>query len=81
MGKKIKLEEILDFYCCVPDYDKVAILNAMKDACRKTLELAAENATTKKEMIPIVGVFKTIGEVNKQSIIDTIKQVQQWKRK
>ena len=48
---------------------------AMKEACRQTLELAAENAETEKEMLPECGVLKSVGVVNKQSILDTINQI------
>lgn len=51
-------------------------INAMKEACRQTLELAAENAETEKEMLPECGVLKSVGVVDKQSILDTINQIQ-----
>lgn len=51
-------------------------INAMKEACRQTLELAAENAETEKEMLPECGVLKSVGIVNKQSILNTINQVE-----
>lgn len=49
---------------------------AMKEACRQVLELAAENAETEKEMLPECGVLKSVGVVNKQSILDTINQIE-----
>ena len=52
------------------------ILLAMKEACRQTLELAAENAETEKEILPECGVLKSVGVVDKQSILDTINQVE-----
>ena len=52
------------------------ILEAMKEACQQTLELAAENAETEKEMLPECGVLKSVGVVDKQSILDTINQVE-----
>jgi len=44
------------------------VIDAMKEACKQTLELAAENAIVKKKMIRTY-------IVNKQSILDTINQV------
>lgn len=44
--KEINLEEILDD-CVFIDIDvRANVLSAMKEACRQTLELAAENAIT-----------------------------------
>ena len=51
-------------------------IGAMKEACRQTLELAAENAETEKEILPECGVLKSVGVVDKQSILDTINQIQ-----
>ena len=44
---------------------------AMKEACRQTLELAAENAFVEYEFPKLAND----NGVNKQSILDTIKQV------
>ena len=46
------------------------------DILDQTLELAAENAETEKEMLPECGVLKSVGVVNKQSILDTINQIE-----
>jgi len=70
--RKINLEEILDKIYVKNDntnyYSKQTILFAMEEACRQTLELAAENAIVEKKMIRTY-------IVNKQSILDTINQV------
>ena len=77
--KKIKLEEILKnelipiVFSNSPEMTFNATIRAMKEACKQVLELAAENATA--------GLFETddsLGEiiVNKQSILNTIKQVE-----
>ena len=52
------------------------IISRMKEACRQTLELAAENADTEKEMLPECGVLKSVGVVDKQSILNTINQIE-----
>lgn len=57
-------------------YYQWEILIAIKEACRQVLELAAENAETEKEMLPECGVLKSVGVVNKQSILDTINQIE-----
>ena len=85
MEKQINLEEILNNQF-EPDYDfklhygnttTINILEAMKEAIKQALELAAENATAK---IEIEWSGNTGSEycdeyavVNKQSILDTIK--------
>ena len=78
--RKINLEEVLKIHCNVAEYDKTSIINAMKYACRKTLELAAENAKTVSKKIEYTGVraggYYTIDIVDKKSILDTIKQVE-----
>ena len=87
-GRKINLEEILDSQrMAIPklylqgsvnmgkpigdDYQK--IINAMKEACRQTLELASENFE-----IEYLGGNSDINDfrINKQSILDTINQVE-----
>ena len=52
------------------------IISRMKEAWRQTLELAAENADTEKEMLPECGVLKSVGVVDKQSILNTINQIE-----
>lgn len=72
MEKKIDLQEILlneiEGKGCLTFG---LVLNAMKEAVRQSLELAAENATCKKGVL-----IDTLPIVNKQSILDTIKQVE-----
>lgn len=49
-------------------------MNAMKEACRQVLELAAENADTK--YLPLLNSNESIEVVDKQSILNTINQVE-----
>ena len=75
--RKINLEKLIFDYKLIEKSDDKGVLfhlirYAMKEACHLTLELAAENATA--------DLFETddsLGEiiVNKQSILNTIKQV------
>ena len=66
--RKINLEKILQSKIDTvtlngnPVYHKFQIINAMKEACKQLLELAAENAyiTTKDE---IDGILNTIKQV------------------
>lgn len=76
--RKVNLREILDK--CLDDYDwstgnniGIPINNAMKEACRQTLELASENFE-----IEYLGGNSDINDfrINKQSILDTINQVE-----
>lgn len=68
--RKVNLEEILEKHRQMfiknsvkhPDY----IMDAMKEACRQVLELAAENAEVHEELFI----------VDKQSILNTINQVE-----
>lgn len=84
-GKKLNLEEILKSHSniCCDDWEDVII--AMKEACRQTLELAAENADLiycENECdIPENVVSTGDSEygsyyISKKSITDTINQVQ-----
>lgn len=86
MQKQINLEEILKSYLTVeamrvnnPDYTFNMVLSAMKDACKQTLMLASENGKTKEVEYDYGGVragckyYKS--EFDKQSILDTIKQI------
>ena len=74
--KEINLEEILDNYIGFKiKNEEIKQLNllAMKEACRQTLELAAENSEfysfdTPKEL-------QNIKEINRRSILDTINQI------
>ena len=80
--RKINLKEILvacgelQFSNNYKWYTNESILSAMEEACRQILGLAAENAETEKEMLPECGVLKSVGVVNKQSILDTINQIE-----
>jgi len=86
--RKINLEEILnEEYNLNKDEDgngiyyKWEIIKAMKEACRQTLELAAENAKVSIDRINygcILTEFNksSVCEINKQSIIDTINQIE-----
>ena len=51
-------------------------INAMKEACRQTLELAAENAECEDGAIIDLGFEIIAASVNKQSILDTINQIE-----
>ena len=79
MEKKINLEEIfkehIQPYRMSQDTMTNCCLKAMREAIKQALELAAENAETEKEILPECGVLKSVGVVNKQSILDTINQV------
>lgn len=78
--KKVNLEEILEKYRQMfiensvkhPDY----IMDAMKEACRQTLELAAENATTSDVGFYDGEKWNSYDIVNKQSILDTINLIE-----
>jgi len=100
MDKKINLEEIrsdvftdLNSPLKEKDFDilyeyKDVIILAMKEACRQTLELAAENADLNEDfgggdiynedeikVLDNCGYVNKIITVNKQSILDIIKVV------
>ena len=91
---KINLEEILKRFSHV-DHGAIEdfwftenVIKAMKEACRQTLELAAENADMNEDFgggeIYNITEYKVYNDndrsrlisVNKQSILDTIKQVE-----
>ena len=78
--RKVNLEEAMqqhvDPHCFARKGCYEAVIDAMREACRQVLELAAENAETEKEILPECGVLKSVGVVNKQSILDTINQVE-----
>ena len=90
MEKKINLEEILKkelipaIYANNPDLTFNATIRAMRNACSQILILASENSkieikTVGEELI-ITDIHQednyTRIQVNKQSILDTIKQVE-----
>lgn len=66
--KKINLEEIAKRH--IEDYnllvDKQEIVNAMKEACKQALELAAENAE----------IVHRTDYIDNDSIINTINQIE-----
>lgn len=70
-----KQKMLHDLDCPFCKYEE-EVLEAMKEACRQVLELATENARTKTSGTHDGGfdVYETI--VNRQSILDTIKQVE-----
>lgn len=75
--KKINLEEILNSHCEISSilftpHDIEVIKICMKEACRQTLELAAENA---EAWCYAEGNEPEYG-VDKQSIINTINQIE-----
>jgi hypothetical protein len=79
--RKINLEEILDKVRCIdgnPDngqlYDDDLAKAAMLEFGKQLLELAAENAKTKEYISQVFAPTRII--VNKQSILDTIKQIE-----
>ena len=71
--KKINLLEILKKHSniCIDDYEDVK--NAMKEACKQSLELAAENASCNHDFD---GAHGCEYSVDKQSILDTINQIE-----
>ena len=85
MGKQINLEEILNNQF-EPDYDfklhygnttTINILEAMKEAIKQALELAAENAKVKENFTVDDKAF-VLNEyvINKQSILNTINEIE-----
>lgn len=69
--KTVNLEEIINTLPSFCIGYKNSIKDAMKEACRQTLELAAENAkhlwdNNENELF----------DIDKQSILDTINQIQ-----
>jgi len=72
MSKTINLQEILDDTCTFKNHHGKLILTeeevllAMKEACKQTLELAAENSEVKYDY------GYTVAE---QSILETINQI------
>jgi len=74
--RKINLEEILVnmFKQGEAFYNEKDIKLAMKEACRQTLELAAENTYATVVRDDFDGTYDAI--INKQSILDTINQIE-----
>lgn len=82
--KTVDLEEILEkndvtmysrFHDYETHYDNV--LNAMKEACKQTLELAAENADIHIPEGAYYDIYVNpdMIEIDNQSILDTLNQV------
>lgn len=84
--QKVNLEEILNKHLASRttlevDYDDyIFIKRAMKEACRQTLELAAENATIIENPQSYCGntgsEYPPDQIVSEESILETIKQVE-----
>ena len=77
MLEKINLEEILKQHSNICIDDRENVVEAMKEACKQILELAAENAD--------FGICQNDGDcpciqeshfIDKQSILDTINQIE-----
>lgn len=79
--KIINLEEILDLHLSLSSQtvpQKQFYISAMRDACKQTLELAAENA---QAGVYYDGEDDTYnGKIYKQSILNTINQIKLWKK-
>lgn len=85
--KEINLEEILvkqltETQCLIP-YNSIFI-NAMKEACKQTLELAIDNAKiiiTENDLIEDGSCYSTYDDgvitarIDRKSILDTINQI------
>ena len=82
MTKKINLKKILSKYPTFTNeggYGEYYVIEAMKEACQETLRLAAENADYgicqnddgQEPWVHESNIF-----VNKQSILDTINQIE-----
>ena len=77
--RKVNLEEILNNTIDLSSYTlqfRNSIKKAMKEACRQTLELAAENAKICTDTMCSPYREDWVKYVDKQSILDTIKQVE-----
>jgi hypothetical protein len=77
MEKKINLEDALKkayLHELVSEERFYIIKNSMLDFCKQLLELAAENATASEYWGNDITEPQLV--VNKQSILDTIKQVE-----
>lgn len=73
--RKINLKEILETHSSIYDEFPMpysGVIAAMKEACKQVLELAAENAQTTEIYF---GIGHSI-EIDKQSILDTINQIE-----
>jgi len=76
--RKINLERILNKHLANKiilevDWDDMSLIkNAMKEACRQTLELATENATYNRSVLENLNYV----QIDKQSILNTINQIE-----
>ena len=87
MSKEVVLESILDQFIGIKtttDRKKELILSAMRESCKQTLELAAENAKlnvgTESGIVTIESGYMDYNSeshvyINKRSITDTINQI------
>ena len=80
LDERINLEEILDskvpyLYDILSEEKYQQILITMKDICKQLLELAAENASIKTIVSISPRYHSEKGIIDKQSILNTIKQV------
>lgn len=73
--KEINLEKILASHAPL-NINKMGVVNAMREACRQTLELAAEKVKERKFKDGNVECFVD----SKQSILDVINQVKYHER-
>jgi len=77
--KEINLKKIVEEQETFdPNYSTISIndaITAMREACKQTLELAAENAECVEGAIVNMGFENIAASVNKQSILDTINQI------
>jgi len=75
--KKVDLQKILTKH--IGEYAKSPVspnvLEAMQEACNQTVDLCAENAHTKVEMKVVELEMKFNDVIDKQSILDTKKQI------
>lgn len=86
MEKKINLEDIISKYEIIgehyadQDFDEQSVINICLEFGNQLLQLAAENACLKSEMIPYGGVrlggSYVSKVVDKESITNTIKQIE-----
>ena len=81
MSKKINLEEILKKHSNICIDDRENVVEAMKEACKQLLELAAENAEITVKLKENCNELSLLDEwttyiVDKQSILNTINQIE-----
>lgn len=78
MKKKINLKEIannnITYRLLMDKHQQLATITLIKEACKQILELAAENAIVKPYYNK--SGYEVGEEVDKQSILDTINQIE-----